>query len=110
MRTPWARGPRKFERRFHLVCLGQLLGRVDLADKTRNLTPGIWIHRQQIDDVGPVLPVLVAIAHHVHGDRVAVGIVADQSAADVCPSRLAESRDQGPTIPHDERNTNRIAV
>jgi hypothetical protein len=35
------------------------------------------IHGQEVDDVGPSLPALVSVAHQLHGDRVAVGVVAD---------------------------------
>jgi hypothetical protein len=41
------------------------------------------MHRQEVDDVGLVLPVLVAVAHQAGRDRVAVGPVADQDAAEV---------------------------
>jgi hypothetical protein len=56
---------------------------VDLAQHPHDLLPRIRVHRQEIDDVGPVLPVLVAVAHQVRGDRVTVGLVADQDAAEV---------------------------
>jgi hypothetical protein len=39
------------------------------------------MHRQHVDDVGPGLTVLVAVAHQAGGDRVAVGLVVDQNVA-----------------------------
>ena len=41
------------------------------------------MHRQEVDDVGPFLAVLVAVAHQAESDRVTVGLVADQDAAEV---------------------------
>jgi hypothetical protein len=40
-----------------------LLLRVDLPEHPRKPPPVIPMHRQEVDDVGPVLPVLVAVAH-----------------------------------------------
>ena len=39
------------------------------------------MQRQHVDDVGPVVSSLVAVAHQLGGDRVAVGLVVDQNAA-----------------------------
>jgi hypothetical protein len=36
-----------------------------------------------VDDVGPILTVLVAVAHQAREDRVAVDLVTDQDAAEV---------------------------
>ena len=40
------------------------------------------MHRQHVDDVRPVLAVLVAVAHQLGGGRVTVGLVVDQNAAE----------------------------
>jgi hypothetical protein len=47
------------------------------------------MHRQHIDDVGPVVAMSVAVAKQLRGDRVAVGQVADQDAAKVVAGRGA---------------------
>jgi hypothetical protein len=44
------------------------------------------VHRQEVDDVGPVLTVLIAVAHQAGGDRVAVRLIADQDTAQVFTS------------------------
>jgi hypothetical protein len=46
---------------------------LNLAEQPYNLSPSLRVHRQQVDDVGPPLPVLVSVAHQLRGDRVAVG-------------------------------------
>jgi len=45
------------------------------------LPPRIRIHRQEVDDVGSILAVPVTVAHQHRGDRIAVGVVADQDVA-----------------------------
>jgi hypothetical protein len=54
--------------------------------------------------IGPVLAVLVAIAHQAGGDRVPVGLVADQDATEVLASFRVERLEDGPEtyIRHDE--------
>jgi hypothetical protein len=44
--------------------------------------PSIWIHRQHVDDVGPVVALSVAVAEELRGDRVAVSLVVDQNSAE----------------------------
>jgi hypothetical protein len=39
------------------------------------------MHRQHVDDIGPVVAMSVAVAEQLRGDRVAVGLVVDQNAA-----------------------------
>jgi hypothetical protein len=39
------------------------------------------MYRQHVDDVGPVVARLVAVAEQLSGDRVTVGLVADQDVA-----------------------------
>jgi hypothetical protein len=56
---------------------------VDLAENPSDAAPGLRVHRQEVDDVGPVVPVLIAVAEQLRGDRVTVGLVADQDAAEV---------------------------
>jgi hypothetical protein len=58
----------------------------DLAKHAHDSPPRIRIHRQEVDDVSPILPVLVALAHQAGGDRVTVGLVADQDAPEVVAS------------------------
>jgi hypothetical protein len=38
---------------------------------------------KEVDDVGPILTVLLAVAHQARGDRVVVGLVTDQDVAEV---------------------------
>ena len=49
------------------------------------------MHRQEDDDVGPVLAVLVAVAHQPRGEQVTVGLVADQDVAEVSATRLMKA-------------------
>jgi hypothetical protein len=44
--------------------------------------PIIPIHRQHVDDVGPVVAMSVAVAEQLRGNRVTVGLVVDQDAAE----------------------------
>src|SRR6266487_24267 len=53
---------------------------LDLVEQPNYLLPSLRIHRQRVDDVGPVIAPLVAVAHQLRGDRVAVGPVVDQDA------------------------------
>jgi hypothetical protein len=57
--------------------------RVDLPEQPRYLPPLLRMHRQHVDDVGPVVAVLVAVAEQLRGDRGALGLVTDQDAAEV---------------------------
>ena len=55
----------------------------DLTKQPHDLSPSIRMHRQEVDDVRPVLTVLVAVSHQAGGDRVAVDLVEDQDATEV---------------------------
>ena len=52
------------------------------------------MHRQPVDDVGPVVASLVAVVEQVRGDRVAIGLVADQDAAEVFSTVRRELEEQ----------------
>ena len=41
------------------------------------------MHRQQIDDVGPLVASFVTVEEQLRGDRVAVGLVVHQEVAEV---------------------------
>jgi hypothetical protein len=41
------------------------------------------MHRQEIDDVRPILAVLIPVPHQLRCDRVAVGVVADKDGPEV---------------------------
>jgi hypothetical protein len=41
------------------------------------------MHRQDVDDVGPVVAMSVPVSEQLRGDRVPVGLVVDQDAAEV---------------------------
>jgi hypothetical protein len=47
--------------------------RINLPEQPRNPAPRLRMHRQHVDDVGPVVAMSVAVAEQVRGDRVAVG-------------------------------------
>jgi hypothetical protein len=49
------------------------------------------MHRQHVDDVGPVVAMSVAVAEQLRGDRVTVSLVADQDVAEVSASRLIKA-------------------
>jgi hypothetical protein len=68
--------------------------RVDLTEQPRHPPPSIRIHHQEVDDVGPVLTVLVAVVHQTRGDLIAVGLVADQDVAEVLASCRREHLQQ----------------
>jgi hypothetical protein len=44
------------------------------------------MHRQHVDDVGPIAASLVAETEQLRGDRVAVGLIVDQRDAEVLAS------------------------
>jgi hypothetical protein len=48
--------------------------RVKLAQQ-RPTSRSVRVHGPEVDDVGPVLTVLVAVAHQFRGDHVTVGLV-----------------------------------
>src|SRR5436190_16407696 len=80
------------------------LARLDLREQPDDLPSRIRVHRQEVDDVGPVVASLVAVAHQARGDRVAVGLIADQDAAEVVASLRIWGREERTEvgIRHDE--------
>ena len=69
---------------------------VSLGRLTR--PPRIRMHLEEVDDVGPVMTGLVAVAHQFRRDRVAVGLVVDQDSAERIASLGAKSLEGGPEI------------
>jgi hypothetical protein len=59
---------------------------------TRRRASGL--HRQEVDDIGPVLPVLVAVAHQAGRDCVAVRLVTDQHISEVLAGRRIARQEQ----------------
>jgi hypothetical protein len=57
------------------------------------------MHRQEVDDVGPVVATLVAVAEQVRGDCVTVGLVVDQDAAEGVAGEWVKRFKQGPRRP-----------
>src|SRR5512132_1460064 len=57
------------------------VGGLDLSEQPNHLLPRLRIHRQHVDDVGPIVASPLAGAEQVRGDRVAVGLVVDLDAA-----------------------------
>jgi hypothetical protein len=53
-----------------------------LIEQSHHLSPSIRVHRQEVDDVGPVLTVLVAVAHQVRGDQTSPHLSAPGAQAD----------------------------
>jgi hypothetical protein len=71
----------------HELAGGEVLGgpspaSISASNRT-HLPPRLRMHRQEIDDVGPAVASLVAVAEQPRGDRVGVGLVVDQDAAEV---------------------------
>jgi hypothetical protein len=52
------------------------------------------MHRQLVDDVGPVAASPVAVADQLRADRVTVCLVADQDVAEVFACRAAKGAEQ----------------
>jgi hypothetical protein len=73
------------------VHLPTLPSSVDLCEHPHDLPPSIRMHRHEVDDVGPVLTVLVAVAHQAGGDGIAIGLVAESGRAEVSPLRAVSA-------------------
>jgi len=56
------------------------------------------MHRQHVEDVGPVVTVLVAVTHQAGGDRVAVGLVVDQHVSEVVAGPQVEGFEEGAEV------------
>jgi hypothetical protein len=56
------------------------------------------IHRQDVDDVGPVVASPVAVAEQLRGDRVTVGLVVDQDAAEGVTGEWVEHLEDGTKV------------
>jgi hypothetical protein len=67
-----------------------MLPRLNLGKQPSNLSPSLRVHRHEVDDVGPVVAMSVAVAKQLRGDRVTVGLVVDQNSAEA--SRAVGSR------------------
>jgi hypothetical protein len=48
------------------------------------------MHGEHVDDVGPIAASLVAVAEQLRGDRIPVGLVVDQDAAEMFASLRVE--------------------
>jgi hypothetical protein len=69
------------------------VGSSELREEAYNWPPRFRVHRQKVDDVGPVVASLVTVAEQVRGDRIAVGPVVDQDPAEVIAGlRVKRSR------------------
>jgi hypothetical protein len=53
------------------------------------------MHRQHVDDVGPVVAVLVAVAEQLRGNRVTVVLVVDQDATEGVAGEWVERFEEG---------------
>jgi hypothetical protein len=53
------------------------------------------MHRQYVDDVRPIVASLVVVAEQLRGDRVAIGLDVNQSAAEVVASPRVERLERG---------------
>jgi hypothetical protein len=80
---------------------------VDLTEQPNHVPPCLRV--QHVDDVGPVVASVIAVAEQLRRDRVTVGLVVDQAAAEVIASRrssrafgssiLSRTRRLSPSIP-----------
>jgi hypothetical protein len=77
-----------------------LLGGFDLPQQPHHAPPPLWIRRQHVDDVGPVVASPVAVAEQVRGDRVALGLVVDQDAAQGVAGGWVERLEDGSEFSH----------
>jgi hypothetical protein len=66
----------------------------DLAEQPRHPAPSLWMHRQHVDDVGPIVASPVAVTERLGRDRVAVGLVPDQDAAERVSGLRIKRREQ----------------
>jgi hypothetical protein len=62
------------------------LGRIDLPEQSHDLTPRFRVQGEEVEDVGPILGVPIAVTHETGRDRVAVGSVANQCAPEMLAS------------------------
>jgi hypothetical protein len=60
-------------------------------------SPRVRIYRQQVDDVRPALPVLI-VAQQLRGDRIAVGVLADQDSGQLAAGLRVECREQSAEV------------
>jgi hypothetical protein len=58
------------------------------------------MHRQHVDDVGPVVALFVAVAEQLGSDRVAVGLVMDQDTTEPVASSGVEHLEDGAEVAH----------
>jgi hypothetical protein len=71
---------------------------INLYQQSHHLTPCLRVHREEVDDVGPVVAALIAVADQARSDRVAVGLVVDQDSAERIASLGAKALEGGPEI------------
>jgi hypothetical protein len=56
------------------------------------------MHRQHVDDVGPVVAMSVAVTEQLRGNRVTVGLVVGQNAAEVIAGLRVEHLEDGADV------------
>jgi hypothetical protein len=74
--------------------------RPHLARQPCHRPPRIRIHRQKVDDVGPVVAPPIAVAERQRDDRIAGGLLVDQDAAEVVARFRIERLEDGAEVGH----------
>jgi hypothetical protein len=67
--------------------LHESASRTNLGQQPHHIAANARIHGEHVDHVGPAVPVRVAVMQQFGRDRVAVGLVEDQHAAQLVPRR-----------------------
>src|SRR5205823_23453 len=75
-----------------------LARRPNLPEQPHCRPPLLRMHRQEVDDVGPVVALAIAVAHQAGRNRVAVGLVADQDATEIVASLRVEDSEQSAEV------------
>jgi hypothetical protein len=58
----------------------------------------IWMQRQEVDDVYPIVASFVAVAHQAGGDRVAISLVPNQDAPEIVGSLRVERLEEAAEV------------
>ena len=73
------------------------LGR-ELAEEPEDPSTLLGMHREEVEDVRPILAALVAVAHETGGNLVAVGLIEDERSPEIVPSFRRERLEECPEV------------